>query len=100
MHDLPLACSLDASALEERFAEIQAVGRTALIAAEPPGILRFRATPGTRERLQQIVAAEAECCPFLSLELSEHKEELRLTVSAPEGADTVAAELVQAFTGG
>lgn len=78
---------------------MQAVGRAALIAAEPPGMLRFRATPDTRQRLEEIVAAEAECCPFLSLELSEHKEELRLTVSAPEGADAVAAELVQAFAG-
>jgi hypothetical protein len=99
MRDLPLACSLDASALEGRLAEIQALGRDALIAAEPPGILRFRATPATRQRLEQIVAAEAECCPFLSLDLSEHKEELRLTVSAPEGADAVAAELLQAFAG-
>jgi hypothetical protein len=99
MYDLPLACSLDASALEGRLAEIQAVGQAALIAAEPPGTLRFRAAPGTRQRLEQIIAAEAECCPFLSLELTEHKEELRLTVSAPEGADAVAAELVQAFAG-
>jgi hypothetical protein len=99
MRDLPLACSLDATALEERLAAMRAVGRDALIATEPPDVLRFRATPETRERLERIVSAEAECCAFLGLDLEEVQEELRLTVTAPAGAEPVAAELVQAFSG-
>jgi hypothetical protein len=97
MRDLPIACTLDAPALEERLAEIRAVGRDALIAAEPGGVLRFRATPDTRRRLERIVAAEAECCAFLGLELLEQDGELRLTISAPEGAEPVASGLVEAF---
>jgi hypothetical protein len=99
MRELPLACSLDGPALAERIAEMRALGKDALIAAEPPGLLRFRATPDTRRRLERIVAAEAECCPFLGFELSEHKKELRLTVTTPEGANTVATELLEAFAG-
>ena len=99
MRDLPLACSLDAPALEARLAEMRAVGREALIAAEPGGVLRFRAAPDTRERLERIVAAEAECCAFLGLELEERGGELRLAVTAPEGAEPVAAGLVEAFAG-
>ena len=98
MRDLPIACTLDAAALEERLAEIRAVGRDALIASEPGGVLRFRATPGIRRRLEEIVAAEAECCAFLGLELREQDGELRLAISAPDGAEPVAAGLVEAFS--
>src|SRR5688500_18744435 len=99
MRELPLACSLDAPALAERLAEMRAVGRESLIAADPGGELRFRASPGVRQRIERIVAAEAECCAFLRLTLSEHDGELRLAVSAPEGAEPVAAGLVEAFAG-
>ena len=99
MRDLPIACSLDADALAERVGEIRALGRDALIAVDPGGVLRFRATPSTRERLERIVAAEAECCPFLGLELSQERDELHLTVSAPNEAEPVAMELVEWFAG-
>ena len=91
MRDLPLACSLDAPALEERLAEMRALARDSLIAADSSGVLRFRATPESRARLERIVAAEAECCAFLALDLREHDGELRLTITAPEGAEPVAA---------
>ncbi len=99
MRDVPLACSLDAPSLGERLAEIRALGRDALLAAEPEGVLRFRATPETRRRLERIVAAEAECCAFLSLDLREADGELRLAIAAPPGAEPVAAGLVEAFAG-
>ena len=99
MRDLPLACSLDAPALEERLAEMRTLGRDSLIAADEPGVVRFRATPDSRARLERIVAAEAECCAFLGLDLRQQRGELRLTISAPEGAESVAAGLVEAFAG-
>ena len=99
MRDLPIACSLEADALERRLAEIRAVGRDALLGPGPDGTLRFRATPGTRERLEAIVAAEAECCAFLDLGLHEAGGELLLEISAPADAEPVAAELTRAFTG-
>ncbi len=99
MRDLPIACSLDADALQQRLDEVRAVGREALLGTASDGTLRFRATPATRARLEAIVAAEAECCAFLTLDLREADGELRLTLSAPEGAEPVAAELAGAFAG-
>ena len=70
-----------------------------LLGTERDGTLRFRATPGIRRRLAAIVAAEAECCAFLSLSLHEANGELLLEVSAPPDAEPVAAELARAFAG-
>jgi hypothetical protein len=99
MRELPLACSLDAKSLEERLAEMRAVGDEAFLGMQPNGDLRFRATEAARERLERIVAAEAECCAFLSFDLRDENGELRLTIGAPDGAEPVAAGLVQAFAG-
>ena len=99
MRELPIACSLDAVALEERVAEMRAIGRESLVASDPRGVLRFEATPAVRARLERIVALERECCEFLTLELQDEAGALQLTVSAPEGAEPVVAGLVQAFAG-
>jgi hypothetical protein len=93
---LPIACTLTAAELPERLAEMRAVGREALIAAGERE-LRFR--PQARERLEAIVAAEAECCSFMTLALGEANGELLLTVEAPPGAEPVVRELVAAFSG-
>jgi hypothetical protein len=99
MRDLPLACSLDAPALADRLEEMRAVGSDAFLSAEADGVLRFRASPDTRARLERIVAAEAACCPFLGLRLEEEPDALLLTISAPEGAEPVVAALVEALSG-
>ena len=100
MRELPLACSLDAPALADRLEEMRAIGRDAFVSAEPArGVLRFRPAPGVRARLERIVAAEAACCPFLGLELADESDAVRLTVTAPEGAEPVVAGLVEAFSG-
>ena len=98
VRELPLACSLDGAAMAERLAHMRSIGRDSLIAAEPGGVLRFDASPATRSRLEQIVAAEAQCCPFLGLDLAEEAGTLRLTVSAPEGAEPVVEGLIEAFS--
>lgn len=60
-------------------------------------ILRFHADPRTRRRLEEIVAAEAECCAFLDLDLTERDGELVLTVAAPDGGQPVAEALALTF---
>lgn len=62
--------------------------------------LRFRSDPKTRRRLEEIVAAEAQCCSFLDLKLTERGDELVLTLTAPDGGQAVADELAAAFAGG
>jgi hypothetical protein len=98
--DLPIACSLSATELPARLAQISELGRDALVDARTDGTraeLRFAAGPGVRERLAEIVAAESACCAFLTMAVGETPEELVLTIEAPEGAELVLAELVDAF---
>jgi hypothetical protein len=94
---LPIACSLGADELADRLTQIRALGRDALLGVSPEGGLRFRAGDGVRERLEAIIAAESRCCPFLGFELADQGDELVLSVTAPEGAEPIAQELVAQF---
>lgn len=95
----PIACSLSSTELPRRLDEMSAIGRAGLLAAEIDGgraVLRFRAE--ARGRLAAVVAAEAECCAFLRMELSEESGAIRLTMDAPAGAEPVLSDLVAAFS--
>ena len=96
--DLPIACSLSAAEMPRRLAEISRVGRDGLLAARMNGnraVLRFR--PRVRADLDAIVAAERECCAFLSMEVTGEADAVRLTIEAPAGAKPVLEDLVAAF---
>jgi hypothetical protein len=98
----PIACSLDAGALRERLAEIEAIGTESLIDRTREGerhVLRFRADAETERRLEEMVAAESRCCAFLNLELSRRDGELNLTVVAPGGGKEIADALAASFKG-
>jgi hypothetical protein len=98
--ELPIACSLKATQLSERLAEMSALGDAALVDARTKPLhaeLRFAAGDGIRERVEAILAAESQCCSFLSMGVSEEPGLVVLTVDAPEGAELVLAELVAAF---
>jgi hypothetical protein len=98
----PIACSLDADALRERLAEIEALGAERLIDRTREGerhVLRFRRDTETERRLEAIIAAESRCCAFLDLELTRRDGELVLTLAAPNGGEEVADELAARFEG-
>jgi hypothetical protein len=100
--DLPIACSLTAAELPARLAEMAAIGRRALQSVEiddSTATLRFRANPQTRARLAAIVAAEAQCCAFLDMRLSDEPKAVALTIVAPAGAAPVLHDLVALFSG-
>jgi hypothetical protein len=85
-----------------RFAEMAAIGHTSLLdtkTSERSAQLRFRDDPGTRARLASIVAAESECCAFLTMSLRAEPDAITLAIETPAGAEPVLAELVQAFVG-
>jgi hypothetical protein len=73
------ACTLGPAQLSRRLEELGALGADALRSA----VLRFRATPEIRGRLERIVAAESECCAFLDFELTDEEGELVLRVTVP-----------------
>ncbi|MGH2702815.1 MAG: hypothetical protein ACRDJ2_13720, partial [Actinomycetota bacterium] len=88
----PIACTLSAAELPTRTAEMAAIGKASLLSVEVRGrtaVLRFRASARPRVRLEAIVAAEAECCAFLTMELRDRAEVVELTALAPEGAEPV-----------
>jgi len=95
--DIPIACSLSADELPRRLGELSAVGTDALLSVDAGGVLRFRADERTRARLEAIVAAESRCCSFLSFDLSEQAGALALTITAPEGAEPLALDIVNTF---
>lgn len=96
----PFACALDAGDLGQRLAAIAAAGSESLIDRSTDGdrqLLRFRSAATSRRRLEAIIAAEAECCPFLDLSLSECGGELLLSIDAPGAARELSAGLAAAF---
>jgi hypothetical protein len=77
---------------------MSAIGRASLIGAEAEdgqAVLRFRVD--ARERVAAVVAAEAECCPFLTMTLREERGALALRIEAPAGAEPVLEGIVAAF---
>ena len=69
-------CSLDDEALAQRRREWKEVA-----VASRVGPSAWRDEPGVRERLEALIAAEAECCPGLRFDLHEQEGVLRLEVS-------------------
>lgn len=100
MTELPVACTLDAEEYPQRLARMASLGERALLAADDGGrvaTLRFRPDSETHAELRAIVAAEAQCCAFLKMDISLAGEELVLAIEAPEGAEGVLAAIVDAF---
>jgi hypothetical protein len=95
-----VACSLAAGDLQRRLAAIAALGAESLVEQCDDGrqVLRFRSGAATRQRLEGIVAAEGECCPFLDLSLEEEGDRLVLSISSASASGrALAAELARAF---
>jgi hypothetical protein len=100
--ELPIACSLSATELPARLDEMADLGRAALLGTRHDGTraeLRFAAGSGVRDRVNGIVAAESQCCAFLTMSVSDEPDIVLLTIQAPDGAELVLQELVEAFRG-
>lgn len=92
----PVACSLGAAELELRRARWQALSDSALVehGQRREGVRHvYRAEPDVERELRELVALEAECCPFLDFEVAAGGDRLVLDISGPE----VAADLVAGF---
>jgi hypothetical protein len=99
--DIPIACSLGGDELERRLATAAETGADSLISHETKDnrhLLRFQASTAARRKLDGIVTAEAECCSFLDLSLSEEGSQLVLSIAAPANARAFADELAAAFS--
>jgi hypothetical protein len=98
---LPIACTLSATDLRARGAELRALGGDGLVSSTREAgraVLRFRPAPDIRERVEAIVAAESECCPFLDLRVEHRDDATVLTIAAPDGGAEVVELLAEAFS--
>jgi len=90
------ACSLPPAGLRERRAVIDEIARAALRSRDPiTGGARLTFTGGddTERTLRDLIAAEAECCPFLRFDLERGGDEVRLDVTGPAEAQPMLAEM-------
>ena len=63
-------------------------------------VLDLRYAPGARDRVRKMVRNEQACCSFLTLDLREKPDEIRLIITAPEAAREAADMLFEQFAGG
>jgi hypothetical protein len=97
---VPIACSLAASAAHDRERQWHALLSRSLIRRElAPGGMRMdlRALPGVRQELGRLVAAERDCCPFMTMSVETTDQAvIVLTVTTSELGAPI---LVQLFSG-
>ena len=75
--ELPIACTLSATELPARLAQMAELGRDALVDVElsgPRATLRFAAGKGVRDRITSVVVAESACCAFLTMDVSDEPD--------------------------
>jgi hypothetical protein len=83
----PIACSLASGEFKDRLAWIGALTRDALRSHELRDlVLDLRYAPEARDRVRKMVRNEQACCSFLTFDLREKPDEIRLIITAPEAA--------------
>ena len=87
---MTIACTLTSAQQRARRAQTAAIAHAALRSRDG-GRLVFDVS--AEPALRELVALEAECCPFLTLELSRASDALELTITGPEEAAPIIAEL-------
>ena len=80
----PIACTLTAGNFNDRIAWISELTHDGLRSHEQRGlVLDLRYAPEAAERVREMVSKEQECCAFLTFEMHENHDEIRLTITAP-----------------
>jgi hypothetical protein len=94
--DQPIACTLSTDQYTGRTRELAALTAHALRGREPlPGgaRLHFAADAETEQELRQLVAAEAQCCAFLRMDVRRTDDTLILEITGPAEAESIIGEL-------
>jgi hypothetical protein len=93
MTEMPIACTLSPDQMRDRVGFIGALVADALIGQEDieSGVRsRFRDTPDVERRVRELVAAETNCCAFLSFDVRREHGELWLEITgAPEARPAI-----------
>jgi hypothetical protein len=83
----PIACTLESGDFRQRLAWIAELNRDALRAQRRDGLrLELTYAPTALDRVREMVAREQDCCAFLTFDLQEEPDTVRLVIEAPENA--------------
>jgi hypothetical protein len=83
----PVACTLAAGDFRQRLAWIADLNRDALRAQHREGLrLQLTYAAAALDRMREVVAHERDCCAFLTFDLREEADTIRLVIEAPEDA--------------
>jgi hypothetical protein len=94
----PIACTLAGEDFRERLAWIAALTREAMRSYERNDlVLNLRYAPEAASRVREMMRKEQTCCSFLTFEMQEHPDEVRLRIRAPENARASADALFEPF---
>jgi len=93
--DPPIACTLDARAMPERIADWRALlARARGRATTPERVLRVEFDDDiVLGELAELVAAEQQCCAFLSFAITVDRRGVALEVASPEGTEAIVAAM-------
>lgn len=95
----PIACTLSAGDYRDRIASIADLNRDALRGHHRDDLrLELAYEPAARQRVREMVRREQECCAFLSFELHEDDDGVRVAIIAPDDAREAASALFEEFT--
>ena len=91
VHNAPIACSLTSAELRDREAKLLAQFRSGIVTVDELGEGYAFQLPGDRKWITlaaELIAAERECCPFLTFEMvaGPGPEAIVLRVFGPAGA--------------
>lgn len=90
----PIACLLDGAGFKDRMVWIAALNARALKASRRDDLrLELDYAPDAIGDVRQMIAQEQECCGFLTFDLVEQPDAVKVAITAPETARE-AAELV------
>jgi hypothetical protein len=94
----PIACALTPGDYKARLAWIAELARDALRSHERRDLeLELVYAADAAQRVREMVRKEQDCCAFLSFDLDERSDEIRLTIKAPERAREAADMLLGQF---
>jgi hypothetical protein len=95
---VPIACTLEPGSYQRRLAWIAELARDGLRGASREDLrLDLSYASEVASRVREMVRLEQECCAFLTFELTETAEYVRLSIVAPERARDVADALFEQF---
>jgi hypothetical protein len=83
LNELPIACTLNASDGAARLARWQALSAGAQASVQRSDrelVVRYRLQDGVGEELEELVAAERECCSFADWELTQAQDHAILRI--------------------